>query len=48
MTIAIVLSARNPLVLTTSKESVTIAFPTAALADELLSHVLECGALGGR
>ena len=47
MTIAI-LCACDPLVLTTSKESVTIAFPTAAVADELLSHVLECGALGGR
>jgi hypothetical protein len=46
MTIVIYLN--NPLALTAFKESVTIAFPTAAVADELLSHVLECGALGGR
>ena len=34
--------------LMTSQESLTMTFPTASVADELLSHVLECGALGGR
>jgi hypothetical protein len=32
----------------TSQDSLNVTFPTASVADELLAHVLECGALGGR